>query len=70
MTASPVWSEGLFLRPQHLQGAELAETAALHARLGGASAYPWGLVELQLDEDAASGAKVGVRRLGRGDARW
>jgi type VI secretion system protein ImpJ len=63
LTIAPVWSEGLFLRPQHLQGADLAHTSALHARLGGATAYPWGLVELQLDEDAASGAKVGVKRL-------
>jgi type VI secretion system protein ImpJ len=63
MSISPVWSEGLFLRPQHLQVADLSHTATLHARLGGAAAYPWGLVELQLDEDAASGAKVGVKRL-------
>lgn len=61
--SAPVWSEGLFLRPQHLQGADLSHTSVLHARLGGAAAYPWGLVELQLDEDAASGAKVGVKRL-------
>ncbi|GGI68178.1 type VI secretion protein [Polymorphobacter multimanifer] len=59
----PVWSEGLFLRPQHLQMQGDAGLWALHARMGGAVAHPWGLVELTLDEDLGSGAKVGVRRL-------
>ena len=59
----PVWSEGLFLRPQHLQLAGDAATAALHARMMGAVAHPWGLVELALDEDLASAAQVGVKRL-------
>ena len=60
---NPVWSEGLFLRPQHLQLAGDAAAAALNARLSGAMAHPWGLVELVLDEDLASGAQVGVKRL-------
>ncbi|WP_310498774.1 type VI secretion system baseplate subunit TssK [Sandarakinorhabdus sp.] len=59
----PVWSEGLFLRPQHLQAAADAQGAALQARFAGAVAHPWGLVELTLDEDLASGAQMGVRRL-------
>lgn len=63
MTSRPVWSEGLFLRPQHFQLAERGGTSALHARLDGALAYPWGIVELQLSNDLASGAQVGVERL-------
>ncbi|WP_207791548.1 type VI secretion system baseplate subunit TssK [Sandaracinobacteroides saxicola] len=63
MSNHPVWSEGLFLRPQHLQLSDAAREAALHARLGGAVLHPWGLVELALDEDLASDAKAGVRRL-------
>lgn len=59
----PVWSEGLFLRPQHLQAADAAHGAALQARVTSTVAYPWGLVALQLDEDLASAGKVGVRRL-------
>ena len=35
MNERPVWSEGLFLRPQHFQVAERAGGAALHARLDG-----------------------------------
>ena len=61
--SSPVWSEGLFLRPQHLQAAGGAAAAALEARLGGALAYPWGLVELALSEPLAQGQQVGVDRL-------
>lgn len=60
---NPVWSEGLFLRPQHLQLAGDAAAAALHARFAASVAHPWGLIELTLDEDLAAGAQVGVRRL-------
>lgn len=63
MTSKPVWSEGLFLRPQHFQAAERGGTAALHARFDGAQAYPWGIVELKLSDDLAQGGKVGVERL-------
>lgn len=63
MSERPVWSEGLFLRPQHFQLAERGGAAALHARLDGALAFPWGIVELQLSDDRASGAQVGLERL-------
>jgi type VI secretion system protein ImpJ len=63
MTSRPVWSEGLFLRPQHFQAAERGGAAALHARFDGAQAYPWGIVELKLSDDLAQGGKVGVERL-------
>ena len=63
MVDRPVWSEGLFLRPQHFQLAERAGAAALQARLDGALAYPWGLVELVLSDSLAQGGKVGVERL-------
>jgi type VI secretion system protein ImpJ len=46
-----------------LQLAGDAAAAALGAWLSGALAHPWGLVELALDEDLASGAQVGVKRL-------
>lgn len=59
----PVWSEGLFLRPQHFQAQDAAHAAALHARLDGALAAPWGLVSLTLSDALAQGAKVGVDRL-------
>ncbi len=63
MSERPVWSEGLFLRPQHFQLAERGHASALHARFDGAQAYPWGIVELSLSDDLAQGAQVGVERL-------
>jgi type VI secretion system protein ImpJ len=63
MSERPVWSEGLFLRPQHFQLAERGAASALHARLDGALAYPWGIVELKLSEDHAQGAQVAIERL-------
>ena len=63
MTERPVWSEGLFLRPQHFQLAERGAAAGLHARLDGSLAYPWGIVELQLSDALAQGAQIGVERL-------
>lgn len=63
MNSKPLWSEGLFLRPQHFQLAERAQASALHARFDGALPYPWGIVELQVSEDLSQGAQVGVDRL-------
>src|SRR5689334_15999732 len=63
MSERPVWSEGLFLRPQHFQLADRGQAAALNARLDGAQPYPWGIVELALSEDLAQGGKVGIERL-------
>lgn len=63
MNMRPVWSEGLFLRPQHFQAAERGAASALHARFDGAQAYPWGIVELKLSDDRAQGGQVGVERL-------
>jgi type VI secretion system protein ImpJ len=63
MSERPVWSEGLFLRPQHFQLADRSHASALHARFDGAQAYPWGIVELALSEDLAQGGQVGVERL-------
>lgn len=63
MIERPVWSEGLFLRPQHFQQAERTQNAALHARLDGALPYPWGVIELVLSDSLAQGGKIGVERL-------
>ncbi len=63
MTESPVWHEGLFLRPQHFQLAERGNVSALYARFDGALPYPWGIVELAMSDDLSQGAQVGVERL-------
>ena len=63
MTTAPIWSEGLFLRPQHFQVADTHARADLHTRLDGAAAYPWGIINLEISDDLASGAQFGIKRL-------
>ena len=63
MTTRPIWSEGLFLRPQHLQAQDASQAAALNGRLDGAQAYPWGIVQLTLSDDLAQRSQFGVNSL-------
>lgn len=63
MNQHPIWSEGLFLRPQHFQASDSHARRNLHARLDGAAAYPWGIVHLEISDDLASGAQFGIKRL-------
>jgi type VI secretion system protein ImpJ len=46
------WHEGLLLAPQHFQQLDLRHEELLHYRLGGAAAFPWGVVSLEIDEAA------------------
>jgi type VI secretion system protein ImpJ len=57
-----VWSEGLFLRPHHLQQNDrylehLTETRTRHT-----TAYPWGFSHIEVDLDLAQQSKFSVRR--------
>lgn len=56
------WREGQFLRPQHFQQADRSAEARLRVRMDMARPYPWGLTELQVDEDAAMLGKFTVSR--------
>ena len=38
----PVWTEGLFMTPQHLQQSDLYHEALLQARVQAALSYGWG----------------------------
>jgi type VI secretion system protein ImpJ len=48
----PVWTEGLFMTPQHLQQADLYHEALLHTRIHAVVSYDWGVVGVQFDERA------------------
>ena len=63
MNARPVWSEGLFLRPQHFQAAERAAEGASAARFEGALAAPYGLTALDIPEALTTGGQFQVARL-------
>jgi type VI secretion system protein ImpJ len=56
------WSEGLFLRPHHLQQNDRYFEHLLEARARKVTPYPWGFVELEIDRDLAQQAKFAVRR--------
>jgi type VI secretion system protein ImpJ len=57
-----VWSEGLFLRPHHLQQSDRYVEHLLEARMRHVTPYPWGFTALEIDRDLAQQSKFSVRR--------
>ena len=57
-----VWSEGLFLRPHHLQQNDRYVEHLLEQRVGHATPYPWGFSSLEIDHDLAQQSKFSLRR--------
>ncbi|QEN85231.1 type VI secretion system baseplate subunit TssK [Labrys sp. KNU-23] len=56
------WSEGLFLRPHHLQQGDRYLEHLLEGRTGQITPYPWGFSEIEIDRDLAQQSKFGLRR--------
>ena len=57
-----VWSEGLFLRPQHFQQQERHLERYIEGRSRELRAHSWGFTELELERDLLSIGKFGLRR--------
>ncbi len=57
-----VWSEGLFLRPQHFQQQERYLEAYVQGRAAGLRPDSWGLTELEIERDLLAIGKLGLRR--------
>lgn len=57
-----VWSEGLFLRPQHFQQQDRHTQWQLEARIRAQAPYQWGFSVLDIDETALALGKVAIRR--------
>ena len=55
-----VWSEGMFLRPQHFQQQERYLEFFSHARALSAEPYFWGFRELLLDLEALALGKIAL----------
>ncbi len=55
-----VWSEGLFLRPQHFQQHERYLESYIRSRIGGLSAYDYGFTSLELDSELLGLGKVAI----------
>ena len=63
-----VWSEGLFLRPHHLQQNDRYLEHLVEKRVRHVTPYPWGFSQLEIDRDLAQQSKFAVRRAAGDDA--
>ena len=57
-----VWSEGLFLRPQHFQQQDRFFERYVETRCAQLRSHTWGFTELELEPDLLAIGKIGVRR--------
>jgi len=55
-----IWSEGLFLRPQHLQQNDRYVEKLVRTRSAGLRGYGWGFTELTLNRDLLSLGKIAI----------
>ncbi|MBV8593638.1 MAG: type VI secretion system baseplate subunit TssK [Caulobacteraceae bacterium] len=61
-SAKVPWTEGLFLRPHHLQQADRYLENAIENRTRHTTPYPWGFASLEIDRDLAQQSRFGLRR--------
>jgi len=57
-----VWSEGLFLRPQHMQQQERYFERYVQLRTGALRPHGWGFQELELESELLAIGKLGIKR--------
>jgi type VI secretion system protein ImpJ len=57
-----VWSEGLFLRPQHFQQQDRYLEKLVDARSYALRSHSWGLTELQIERELLAIGKFGLKR--------
>jgi type VI secretion system protein ImpJ len=54
----PIWTEGLFMTPQHLQQSDSYHEALLHTRVHALVHYAWGISDVQFDERALTAGQI------------
>ncbi len=57
-----IWSEGMFMSPQHLQQLDRYHEGFVNARIGSLLPYDWGVIAVELDERALVAGQVRVHR--------
>src|SRR3954471_1188407 len=57
-----IWSEGLFLQPQHFQQQERYFERYVEARCHSLVPHSWGFVEIEFERDLLSIGKIALRR--------
>lgn len=55
-----IWTEGMFLQPQHFQQHDRFVSLQLHSRLGMLQGYGWGFTSLTLDSSALTLGKIAI----------
>jgi type VI secretion system protein ImpJ len=56
-----IWSEGMFLQPQHLQQHDRHLQTQLEARTASLRSYSWGFTSLELDDELLKLGKIALR---------
>ena len=54
----PIWTEGLFMTPQHLQQGDQYHESLLHSRVQALTKYAWGITDVQFDERALTSGQI------------
>ncbi len=57
-----VWTEGLFITPQHLQQQDLYHEGLVATRVAALSPYPWGVLQLEIDREALAAGQLQLVR--------
>lgn len=57
-----VWSEGMFLNPQHFQQQERYLERYIHDKCGAYGSYGWGIQEFEIDQQLLKLGKISVQR--------
>ena len=58
-----IWSEGLFLQPQHFQQQDRYFEQYIETRCEPLTSYAWGFTEIEFERDFLKIGKIGMRRL-------
>lgn len=61
-TSKTIWSEGMFLRPQHFQQHDRYLEALIEDRCAPLRPYAWGIRELEINQEALGLGKVDIAR--------
>jgi type VI secretion system protein ImpJ len=57
-----VWTEGMFMAPQHMQQLDIYHEALLDRRVRAVAPYGWGVIAVELDLAALSAGRVSVAK--------
>ena len=55
-----VWTEGMFLRPQHFQQHDRFFESLVHGRCFGLTPYDWGIYSLKIDQSQLATGKIAI----------